>query len=192
MRSNEKQQGYRSHAPKLRWEVDELTLAAEAKHASNMLRAYHGRGYAIPWDVHPMSLRSSFAYNTDMLGIHRSVPLEAEHTGGVRPQRVGVTRASSRGLGDQRCGADMRPKERIGRLCHRNATERAIAIAHAIEIAEALPYAPALPPHDKFAAQMRGPANASGRAALVAAAYCWWQRTGCYFRGGARRSPMNI
>ena len=45
-------------------EVLSTSIEAETLNADNVRRRYVAEGFAFPWDVHPLSLRASFEYNT--------------------------------------------------------------------------------------------------------------------------------
>ena len=79
--------------PALR-EVSEVTVAAEARNAENMLaeaRAGGASTFHIPWDLHPRSLHSEFGHNTDLLAVHRDALSPPTTTMKDAPPRAAAT-----------------------------------------------------------------------------------------------------
>ena len=115
--------------------VTERTLHAEETNARNM-QADNGAGgtpaagFAVPWDLHPMSLHAEFSHNTDLFLTlnHSAVPMLRE---------VGVGKTTRFGLGGGFCEHVLRDGtafEMVGRLCVSQGRE--VAIQKAIELAE--------------------------------------------------------
>ena len=149
-------------------EVDVRNVAAELASARHIARIYSsGAHVAIPWDVHPLSLRAAFAYNTDLVGVHRSVDA-SRIIATVSP--VGIEPNSSASLGGYECRKLAPAVQRMG-LCYGDGS----AIDRAVEHVEARRH-----PIGRHAYFPDAPLSAWGNA-LGGGATCWWQG-GCLMR----------
>ena len=155
--------------------VDARSISAELAGARHVSRVYAAGGVAIPWDVHPYSLRASFAYNTDLIGVLHSI--DASHTI-TSVGRVGVGPNSSRALGGVACNKLSGATQRMG-LCNADdaTIERAARIAEAPGSASGW--------HELFPTATPfswGQAHGTGK-------MCWWFG-GCLLPKGGRVSAL--
>ena len=101
--------------------VTRATLAADLTNARNMARS-HGR-FSVPWDVHPASLRATFAHNTDLI-----MSLD-EHAVPSAAAPVGVRADSPIGLGGGACNDTLRDAIEHGNIAEAIGRRRALIAA---------------------------------------------------------------
>ena len=107
-------------------EVEESNVAAELASARHVAKVYANGAVAIPWDVHPQSLRASFRYNTDLVGVLSTIDVSRSIT---TVGRVGVQVNSSLSLGGHECRKLSPATQQMG-LCSASAAAIARAAAH--------------------------------------------------------------
>lgn len=90
-----------------------------------MLRDLASDTFAVPWDLHPLSLHAEFSHNTDLL-------LALDPTAVPSDRPVGVWHDSAYGLGGGLCAhvrRDGTAAELVGRLCVDDRRNESIAAA---------------------------------------------------------------
>ena len=160
--------------------VDERNVAAELASARHVARVYANGAVAIPWDVHPLSLRASFRYNTDLLGVLSSVDVSGTI---ATTGRVGMQPNSSVSVGGYECRKLSRATRRMG-LCAASQGDIARAAAH-VDAGGSLGW------HALFPESTPSSWGAQRGGGLA----CWWLR-GCLMQkarpsaGAAPRTPL--